>query len=301
MGSRMDFAGICPAMFTPLTDDGAAVSVERLRRLIAWLVPQGIAGLFVCGTTGEGLLLSPDEREQVAEVTIAEVAGQIPVMVHVGALATADSVRLARHAARVGAAAVSSIPPLYFPISQESILAHWRAVGSASDLPLYVYHIPRLTGHRVGPQDVGDILSLPNVAGMKFSDPDIATMRQILVAGEGRLRVLSGYDQQCAWARQAGASGAIGSTYNYLAPLLVRCYEAIAGGDLTAANAAQFEANRLMAPALRYEVIAGQKAVMGYLGLECGPTRRPIRPLDAGERHELFAALDELGIKELYR
>lgn len=299
--ARMTFTGIWPAMFTPLTDDGAEVDVDRLRRLLAFLVPHGIDGLFICGSTGEGVLLSPDERERVAEVTIAEVAGQIPVMVHVGALATRDSVRLAKHAARVGASAVSSIPPFLFPVSQASVIEHWRQIGSASDLPFFAYHIPRLTGHSLKPEHIAEVLTLPNVVGLKFSDPDLALMRALLDAADGRLQILSGYDQQCAYAQAAGASGAIGSTYNWLTPLFVELYRAHAGGELARAAALQAQANRLMRPALRYEVIAGQKAVMRYLGVDCGPTRHPIAPLDAAAQAELFAALDALGLKELYR
>lgn len=295
------FSGIWPALFTPLADDGETLCLERLRRLLEFLLPLGIDGLFIGGSTGEGVLLSPDERERLAEAVLAEVSGQVPVIVHVGALATRDSVRLARHAGRAGAAAVSSLPPFLFPVAQSSVIEHWRRIGAAGEVPFFVYHIPRLTGHSLRPEHVPDLLALPNCVGFKFSDPDLALMRALIDAADGRLTVLSGYDQQCAYAQAAGAHGAIGSTYNWLAPLFVRLYAAHRAGDLAAAAAWQARANRLMRPALAYEVIAGQKAVMRYLGVDCGPTRRPLAPLSAAQEAELFGLLDALELKELYR
>ena len=132
-----EISGVLPAMFTAFDDTGE-VSPERLRRVIASEVEQGIQGLFICGSTGEGILMSPEEREQVAEITMAEVAGQVPVMVHVGAAATRDSVRLAQHAARIGADAVSSVPPFYYNPGWEGIFDHYRLIGEATNLPLFI-------------------------------------------------------------------------------------------------------------------------------------------------------------------
>lgn len=296
----MEFAGINPAMFTPLTDDGEAVAPERLRRLVRFLLEQGVSGLFVCGSTGEGVLLSPAEREQVAEITLAEVAGQVPVMVHVGAAATRDSVRLARHAAAHGAAAVSSVPPFPFPLSTACALEHWRRIGAATDLPLWIYYLPLASSFRLGAADLEALFALPNLVGMKFTDTDLYVMRNLIEWSGGRLRVLSGPDQLCLPAQVMGATGAIGSTYNWLAPLFVKLYRAYHDGDLATAQRCQYQANALIRVIHRYELIAGQKAIMEYLGVPCGPTRHPIVPVSEEARREIYVALDREGLRDLY-
>ncbi len=296
----MEFEGINPAMFTPFSDDGDAIDLDRLRKLIAFLLPQGVSGLFVCGSTGEGVLMSPEEREQVAEVTLTEVAGQVPVMVHVGAAATRDSVRLARHAANHGATAVSSIPPFPFPLSTRSAYEHWRRIGCATDLPLYIYYLPAMTGFRLGDQDATALLGIPNLVGLKFTDPNFFVMRNLIDLSGGRLRILSGPDELCLPAQVMGATGAIGSTYNWMGPLYVKLYRAWRAGDLATAQACQYQANAFIRIMYVYERIAGQKVIMDMLGVPCGPTRHPIHPVNAEERQNLYSALEREGLFEVH-
>lgn len=297
----MQFKGINPAMFTPLTDDGDAISPDRLRKLIAFLLGQEVSGLFICGSTGEGVFLSPDEREQVAEIALSEVAGQVPVMVHVGAAATRDAIRLAKHAARHGAAAVSSVPPFPFSVSERATYEHWRRIGAATDLPLFIYYITRMTSFRFGDGAIDELLAIPNVAGLKFTDTDFYVMRNLIDLSDGRLRVLSGPDQLCLPAQIMGATGAIGSTYNWIGPLFGKLYRAYQAGDLETAERCQAKANAFIRIIHGYELIAGQKVIMEYLGVPCGPSRMPLLPLDETQKKSLFAALDREGLREIHR
>ncbi len=292
----MDFFGINPAMFTPFTDDGEHVSVERIRKLVAYLLPQGISGLFVCGSTGEGVLMSPEERELAADVAVQEVAGQVPVIVHVGATATRDSVRLAKHAARIGASAVSSIPPFPFAVSTASVFEHWRQIGAATDLPMWIYYMPAMTGFTFGDSAVEELLALPNLVGLKFTDSNFYVMRNLIDLSGGRLRILSGPDELCLPAQVMGATGAIGSTYNWMGPLYVKLFRAFQAGDLATAQSCQAKANAFIRIIHRYEKIAGQKAVMEYLGIPCGPSRHPLTPLTAAQQQTLFAELEREGL-----
>ncbi len=297
----MQFDGINPAMFTPLTDDGEQISPERLRRLLAFLLQRPITGLFICGSTGEGVLLSPDEREQVAEIVMAEVGGQIPVMVHVGAAATRDSVRLARHAAKLGAAAISSIPPYPFTLTTESVLGHWREIGAATDLPMYIYYFPALGTFTLDQKLIDGLATIPNLVGLKFTSPDFFVMRNLIEGSGGRLRVLSGPDELCLPAQVMGAQGAIGSTYNWMAPLFIRLFDAWRAGDMPTAQACQAKANSFIRLIFQYERLAAQKAIMEYLNVGCGPTRRPIRALEPNERTELFASLEREGLLAIHQ
>ncbi|MBI2298962.1 MAG: dihydrodipicolinate synthase family protein, partial [Armatimonadetes bacterium] len=194
----------------------------------------------------------------------------------------------------------SSIPPFPFPVSQAATLEHWTRIGRATDLPLWIYYLPAMTGFRVADAQMEALLGIPNLAGLQFTDPNLYVMRNLIDLSGGRLRILSGPDELCLPAQVMGASGAIGSTYNWMAPLFVGLYRAWRAGDLAAAQAAQWRANGLIRLILRHEIIAGQKVIMEYLGVSCGPTRHPIRPLGEPERRALFEALDREGRRGLY-
>lgn len=293
-----EFAGVIPAMFTAFDDDGE-VSPERLRRVIACELEQGVQGLFVCGSTGEGILMSPEEREQVAEIAVAEVAGQVPVMVHVGAAATRDSLRLARHAARIGADAVSSIPPFYYNPGMEGILDHYRLIGEATDLPLYIYHIPHLTGVSLDPNRLEEILAIPHLAGLKFTDTSLYLMRNLIDLSGGRLRILSGPDEMHLPCLTMGAVGAIGTSYNYMARPFLRLRAAYQKGDLATAQELQYRSNAIIRALLHYGGLPAAKEIMRRIGVNPGPARRPFRPLTEEQRHGLHAALDAAAFEDL--
>jgi N-acetylneuraminate lyase len=280
-------------------DEEGEVSPERLRRVLALQLEQGVNGLFVCGSTGEGILMSPEEREQVAEITVAEVAGQVPVMVHVGAAATRDSIRLAKHAARIGADAVSSIPPFYYNPGIEAIFDHYRLIGETTDLPLYIYHIPYLTGVTIDASRVQDILALPNLAGLKFTDTNLYLMRNLIDLSGGQLRILSGPDEMHLPCLTMGAVGAIGTSYNYMARPFLRLRAACQKGDLATAQELQYRSNAIIRALLQYGGLPAAKEIMRRVGADPGPARRPFRPLTEEHRHGLHAALDAAGFEEL--
>jgi N-acetylneuraminate lyase len=293
-----ELSGVIPAMFTAFDDDGE-VSPERLRRVIAAILEQGVQGLFVCGSTGEGILMSPEERERVAEITVAEVAHQVPVMVHVGAAATRDSLRLARHAARIGADAVSSIPPFYYNPGMEGILDHYRLLGEATDLPLYIYYIPHLTGSVLDPSRLEELLAIPNLAGLKFTDTNLFLMRNLIDLSGGRLRILSGPDEMHLPCLTMGAVGAIGTSYNYMARPFLRLRAAYQRGDLETAQELQYRSNAIIRALLQYGGLPAAKEIMRRIGANPGPARRPFRPLTEEQRRGLHAALDAAGFEEL--
>jgi len=293
-----ELSGVIPAMFTAFDDDGE-VSPERLRRVIAAILEQGVQGLFVCGSTGEGILMSPEERERVAEITVAEVAHQVPVMVHVGAAATRDSLRLARHAARIGADAVSSIPPFYYNPGMEGILDHYRIVGQVTHLPLYIYYIPHLTGSVLDPSRLEELLAIPNLAGLQFTDTNLFLMRNLIDLSGGRLRILSGPDEMHLPCLTMGAVGAIGTSYNYMARPFLRLRAAYQRGDLETAQELQYRSNAIIRALLQYGGLPAAKEIMRRIGADPGPARRPFRPLTEEQRRGLHAALDAAGFEEL--
>lgn len=287
--------GVLPALVTPYDEDGQ-ISRERTSRLIRYTLEGGCRGFFVTGSTGECLLLSAQERKQIAEWVVQEVAGQVPVIVHVGDASTATSVELAKHAARIGADAVGSIPPIYFRVGASGMIGHYRMIGEASDLPLYVYYIPGLTGVTMSPEEFLDLLNdIPNLAGMKFTDYNFFTLNRIRdLAGE-RLNILSGPDEMFLAALVMGAEGAIGTTYNLLPKLFVELYNAYQSVDIERAKRCQSKANRAIALLLQYGGLPAFKVALEMRGIPCGLARRPFVPLAEETQTKLKEELEQIG------
>jgi N-acetylneuraminate lyase len=181
------FQGLWPAVLTPVGEDGRP-ALAVLERLVDLFACQGLDGLYLTGSTGQWPLFSPDERRAVVERAIGAAGGRLPVMVHVGAASTADAVALARHAARSGANAVSSVTPIYYPHSPEVVFEYYRQIGSATDLPLFAYHLSGVSRVALGPREYADrLLAVPNAAGMKITDVDLYTFGLIHAHAGDRL------------------------------------------------------------------------------------------------------------------
>jgi len=286
--------GIIPALYTAYDDEGN-VSRKRMARLVRASLESGVHGFFVCGTTGDGLLLNVAERKAVAEVVVGETAGQVPVMVHVGAMCTRDSIELARHAAAIGADAVSSIPPTYYRYAWEEVVSYFRELCGATDLPFYLYYIPQLTGSRITPERlVADLVSIPGMAGMKFSAPEIADMYRIgLLAGEG-FNLLSGPDELMVQAAMLGANGAVGTSYNHMPGPFLKAYEALRTNDYETAKALQLQANQGIELYHRFGGIRVGRAILRLQGLDCGGMRAPLSSFPETQMDELRRDLEAM-------
>jgi N-acetylneuraminate lyase len=292
--------GILPALITPMDEDGAGVSYDSLGRLVEQQIRRGVSGFFVCGGTGEGLLLAPEERSRVLAGVIEAASGRARVIAHVGAVDTATAARLAGEAAALGADAVSAVPPIYFRVDDDALVEHYRLIGEAAgDTPLYPYQIPSATGVDVNARLMERLLSIPNLAGIKYSSYNLYDMRNIIELAPGRLSVLSGFDEVCLAALSMGAHGAIGSTYNVMPATFAALYRAMEAGDLAGARELQFRANRVIKALLTAPLIAGLKALLSAQGIACGAPRRPQRPLTPAERDRLLAAVADAGLEAL--
>jgi N-acetylneuraminate lyase len=228
------FHGVWPAVLTPLAADGRpALSV--LERMIDLFAQQGLGGLYMGGSTGQWPLLRLEERQALAECAVRAAAGRFPVMVHVGACTTADAVDLARHAARVGADAVSAVTPIYYGHSADAVFDHYRHIGAATDLPLFVYHLSSVNQLTLGARAYAErLLALPNIAGMKITDRDPYTFGLLHAYAGDRLQLFSGADEVMCHAVLCGAIGAIGTFYNLWGPACQRARAAFCAGSVEA-------------------------------------------------------------------
>jgi N-acetylneuraminate lyase len=292
------FGGVWPAMFTPLTDEDE-LNVEVTKRLVEHLIEAEIGGLYIGGGTGEGILLPLHVRRALAEVVVEQVAERVPVIVHVGAAATADAVSLAAHAAEIGADGAAAIPPFYYNVGFQAIAEHYALIAGASSLPFYLYYIPSTTGVTLTAEQMFSLCQIPNVRGFKYSAYDMYLLEQILSLGGGSLNVFSGPDQLFAPMLTVGVDGAIGTTYNLIPHHFVRIYRAFRRGDIAAARALQSQGNRVIDTFIAHGGLPAAKEIMRMLGYDCGVGRRPFRPLDRDEVAALRADLDRIGFWQL--
>src|SRR5262249_14231062 len=228
------YRGIWPAMLTPL-DPAGEPDQSQVEKLVDLFVRQGLGGLYVLGSTGQWPLLSVGQRMAVAERVVRTAGGRIPVMVHVGAVATEDAVTLARHAAKIGADAVSTVTPIYYSASADVVFEHYRRIGAATDLPLFVYHLSSVNQMNLDPREYAErLLDLPHIGGMKITDRDLYLFGLIHTYTSGRLHLFSGADEVMCQAALSGAVGAIGTFYNVWGPVCQDARQAFVSGSFEA-------------------------------------------------------------------
>lgn len=290
--------GLVAAPHTPLSADGE-VNLDAIERIAALHAAGGVRAAFVCGTTGEGISLTTEERRNVAR-RWCDVAGRdMKVFVQVGGNALPQCRELAAHAQEIGAAAIGAFAPSFYrPKTVEDLVDFCAAVADAAPaLPFYYYHIPCMTGvdlsmpeflARGGPR-------IATLAGLKFTDQDLWDFGRCVRIEGGRYNMLFGLDEMLLAGMVAGADGAVGSTYNFAAPLYQGILAAHRSGDLEAARAGQGRAEDLLALINRSGGTVAGKAVMKMVGVDCGPVRPPLRTLSDQQCHRLRAELEALG------
>lgn len=289
-------------MFAPFKEDGS-LNLSLVPGLVDKLIENGLAGVFVCGTNGEGPNLTIEERMAIAEAFVKAANKRILIIVHVGHSSIAESRKLAAHAARIGADAISSVAAFYFkPSSVQNLVNCMAEIASAAPaLPFYYYHIPILTG--VG-MDMEEFLRLsdtaiPNLAGIKYTAPTLHEYQACLDFEGGRYDILYGTDEMLLSALVVGAKGAIGSTYSFAAPLYLKIMELYKAGQHKEARQMQLSLVEMIRCFLKYPPIPAQRAIMKMLGWDLGPCRLPLSSLSVQDEAALQSALESLGFFKL--
>lgn len=294
------FTGVIPALLTPLSDQDA-VDTGTLRDLVEFLLSRDVDGFYVCGSTGEGLLMTEEERCQVVDAVISQVRGRVPVIVHVGAPATSVSQRLARHAREAGADAVASIPPIYYAVGRVEIETHYQRIAKACGLPLYLYNIPNATQVSLEGRLICDLVQHGVACGLKYTSYDLLNFREVIEFCGNTINVLAGPDEMLLPFLVMGAHGGIGTTYNLVPELFVDLYAAWAGGDLQKAQQLQYQIDRIILVIRKFGVIPAVKAALRLRGLDCGRPRAPLLPVSPEEMEQLAHELEQEGVVALGR
>ncbi|MBI4979876.1 MAG: dihydrodipicolinate synthase family protein [Spirochaetes bacterium] len=283
----MNINGLIAAPFTPMHDDGS-IAFDVIPSYAEKLIADGIAGVFVNGTTGEGQSLSSGERLKTAETWMRFGSDSFRIIINTGHTALPECIAFAKHAEAIGAHAVGLMPPYFFrPSGIEELVSFCAAVAAACPkTPVYYYHIPSLTGVTFPMLDFLRTADgrIPNLAGVKFTHENIMDYAQCLSFQNGKYDILFGRDEILLSSLAVGAKGAIGSTYNFAAPLYRRIMSAFAAGDIESARAAQTKAVNMIAVMIRFGGLRAGKAIMRLAGgIDCGPVRFPLRHVSDDE------------------
>jgi len=298
MIERLPLEGLIAATFTPFAGDGS-LKLDAIPEVVDHLVHGNMSGLYVLGSTGEGPSLTHDERCAVAEAFVQAASGRVPVIVQVGSESLTEARRLAAHAQEIGADAISAVSPVYFKPDALSTLVDSMAhvAAAAPKLPFYYYHIPAVTGVHA---DMTDFLrvggdSIPTLCGVKFTSPLVYEFQDCCEFAGERFQVFWGLDEMLLSGLLAGGTAAVGSTYNFAAPIYHRLRIALAEGDLDEARRQQARSQALVRAFAAYGPRAAQKAIMAMVGVDCGPTRLPVKPLSAKDADSLRQDLQRIG------
>jgi len=257
---------ILPALVTPLTPSGE-LDIKSTERLIAHLYQKGVGGLYITGSTGEGIYLDVKIRQKIAEIAVSLSKGHGSVIIHVGAVQAALATELADHAARIGADAVSSIPPFAGGYTWAEVKDFYTVLARNSKLPVIAYYIPGLTGQQRSVDELVSLLSIPNIAGYKFTEYNLYTMQRILARFSPDQIMYNGPDEMLALGLQFGAHGGIGTTYNVMPELILQIASHCREGRFAEAVAVQKQANDIIEPLIAAHGLASTKQILFWQGL----------------------------------
>jgi N-acetylneuraminate lyase len=284
--------GLIAAPFTPMQKDGS-LNLSIIPAYYEMLKANGVTGAFICGSTGEGVSMTAKEKMAVAEAwaLCTKSNPDFKVMTLLGGTSIADCKELAKHAKQIGLYAVSFTAPFYFKPANVDMLAKACAEIAAvvPDMPFYYYHIPVLTGVNFPMIELLKRIDgkVPNFAGIKYTHEDFMDFLSCLRYQNGKYDMLWGRDENMLPALALGTKGAVGSTFNYAAPLYYSLIAAFQNGELQKAQELQQQSIDMITLLGKYGGIATGKAYMKLLGLDCGEFRLPVKNMTAQE-FELF-------------
>ncbi|WP_392441304.1 dihydrodipicolinate synthase family protein [Edwardsiella piscicida] len=283
--------GLIAAPHTPFKADGS-VNYPVIDRIAEHLIGDGVTGAYVLGTTGEGIQCSVEERMRIAERWVDASQGKLDLIVHIGALSIADAVTLARHANTLDIMATSVIGPCFFkPGSVDDLVEYCRLVAEAApDKGFYYYH-SSMSGLSIDMERFLQSASgrIPNLSGMKFNASDMYEYQRCLRVENGRFDIPFGVDEFMPAGLACGATSAVGSTYNYAAPLYLRLMESFRRGDMQDVARCMDKVIAIIRVLVEYGGVAAGKVAMQLHGIDVGDPRRPLRPMTAQQKADALA------------
>jgi hypothetical protein len=291
--------GLIDAPFTPFHENGD-LNLEPIEKYAAMLQKNGLQGVFINGSSGEGYMLTTEERMQLAERWIKVAPQGFKVIVHVGSCCLRESQKLAAHAQEIGAWGIGSMAPPFPKIGRiEELVKYCEAIAnSAPDLPFYYYHIPAFNGAFLPMLELLKAVDgrISNFAGIKYTFESLYEYNQCRLYKNGKYDMLHGQDETILPSlAQGGAQGGIGGTTNYNGRELVDIIEAWKNGDIETAREKQNFSQEVINVICRYRGnIVGGKRIMKLLGFDLGPNRVPFQNMTNEEEQQMKKELEAI-------
>ena len=291
--------GYIAAPFTPMLENGD-VNLELIPEYASYLIRNGLDGVFVCGSTGEGALLTGQERMALAEKWMDACEGKLKLIVHTGGCNLKDQQELASHAEGLGAWAVAAMAPAFLPPRRtEELVEYCRSIAEAAPtLPFYYYHIPALNGVHLSVTDLLRAVTgrIPNFAGVKYTCKDMFEFEQCRHIAGGTYEMLWGLDEMFLDGLAYGNHSGVGGTYNHCFSLYRDMSKAYAIKDMAECRELQHKSHQFCEILGKYRGnLMGGKRIMKFLGMDCGPNRLPLQNIADREEADMHKELEAIG------
>lgn len=289
--------GVIVPLVTPF-DGFGRIDARATKRLIHFLIDCGVHGLFPGGTTGEGPLLTTQERQRLAELVVEYAGGRVPVIVHTGAASTAEVITLTEHAREIGAQAVAIVPPFYYSHTDEALFRHFEKVtNQVPDLPVYLYNNPWVACNHLSAELVANLVEhCPSIVGLKDSSGKLDLLSACLSLKDGCFNTASGPDELVLDALILGCDACVSGNANVVPELVVGLFEAAIAGNLGQARKLQqtlTAALHLMGDGRDLSLF---KSMLARRGLSVGTVREPLLQASESSSIECWRQLERLGI-----
>ena len=294
--------GTVVPIVTPLTDEDT-IDVESLKSLVDYVIDGGLQCLYPCGTTGEMMYLTVEERKLVAEVTVAQAAKRVPVFVHVGAWNLKDTIELAQHAEKIGADGIGVVTPAFYKLSDQGLIDFYVAVANSvsKDFPVYMYAIPQNAINDVNAAVCEAVAKqCPNVLGIKYSYPDFTKLQQFLMVNDEKFSVLVGPDHLFEALCAVGGDGVVSGNAMIVREHYAAIWDAVQKKDDALATKLQRRTNVLNATMCAINNIAAYKVILKEEGIiKTSNMRRPMENLTPDQEKALLDEMNRLDYKHV--
>lgn len=286
-----EIKGVIPAILSIFNKE-EEIDEKRTRSYIDFLLGQGVNGLYLTGSTGEAFLMNLEERKKYVEIVAEQVKGKVPIIVHIGAIGTRNSIELAKHAYKIGADTISSVPPFYWKFQEENIIDYYKDIAASVPLPFIIYNIP-LAGI-LTLDIIKKLANIENIKGIKYTATTHDQISTIKDQISKDFFVYSGCDEMAISGLINGADGIIGSFLNLMPELFIEIYEAIENKDLITATAKQKDAIRIIEYSLHFDYFSVIRLGLKWLGIDAGYSRRPFKNYGTDEEKIIKKGFIEL-------
>lgn len=290
----MKFEGIMPALITPLDENGK-VNEKATRELVEYQLGQGAYGFYILGSTGEGLLLTEEERMKMCEIVVSQVNKRKPVICHIAAMNFEEAKRLCAHAKSCGADALSAIPPIFFKYSQDDIFNYYKTLAEVTDLPFIMYNHPSANGGMDAETVANMYNEIDNITGVKWTVNNYYQVLRLKDMTHGEMNIINGPDEMLVSGLAAGADAGIGTTYNVMLPQYIEIYKNFKAGNIEKAHEIQKQVNRVVTCIIKHRTIPATKQMCKMLGFDAGQAVYPQKQFGDAEIDALKKDLDEIG------